>query len=130
MSILAMAEAKLGRTTAAGQHAEAAVKLRPTDTQVLYNAAVAFDQAGRTDQAVPLLVEALTRGYNKQLVKLDRISNGSARGQRSARCWVVRRRTLSEEDNSFMTSMTTSHGWRKSAARLKVRVRHRGPKER
>ncbi len=38
---------------------------------MLYNAAVAFDQAGRTDPAVPLLIEALTRGYNKQLVKLD-----------------------------------------------------------
>ena len=72
LSILAMAEAKLGRAADAERHAQQAVTLRPTDTQVLYNAAVALELAGQRADAIPMLAKALERGYSKELLKLDR----------------------------------------------------------
>ena len=72
MSVLAMAEAKLGRTTVAapargGCRASCVRRTRRCCTTRRSHSISPV----RTDQAVPLLVEALTRGYNKQLVKLD-----------------------------------------------------------
>jgi tetratricopeptide (TPR) repeat protein len=68
---LAVYEAKLGRHAAADRHMGDAVALSPADGDVVYRRAVVQALAGRTDEALTSLREALARGFSAPQAKTD-----------------------------------------------------------
>jgi serine/threonine protein kinase/Flp pilus assembly protein TadD len=64
LGLLAVLEAKLGRSDVAARHAEEAVGLAPLDAEVLYRKAVVAALAGRTGPALAALRQALDHGYS------------------------------------------------------------------
>ena len=61
--LLAADYANLGRNDDAIRHSEMAVALRPTDGNVLYNAACTYSVLGRKDEALATLRRAKEAGY-------------------------------------------------------------------
>jgi serine/threonine protein kinase/Flp pilus assembly protein TadD len=63
-SLLAADYANVGRSDDAVRHLEITVALRPTDSNVLYNAACTYAVLGRKAEALDLLRRALASGYS------------------------------------------------------------------
>jgi serine/threonine-protein kinase len=71
LATLALCEAKLGEPRAAGRDIAAALSISPANADVLYKNAVIHALAGRTDQAIPALADALKAGYGVRFAALD-----------------------------------------------------------
>jgi tetratricopeptide (TPR) repeat protein len=71
LSQRALYEAKLGQGQDAERDAEAAIRLGPTNGQVLYNSAVVQALAGRKDAALSLLERALAQGGSVAVARDD-----------------------------------------------------------
>ncbi len=71
MEMLAVVEAKLGRSAEALRLAAEAVKLAPEDSQALYSKAVVHALTGQTEEAMVALKEAIARGYSVTEVRED-----------------------------------------------------------
>jgi tetratricopeptide (TPR) repeat protein/tRNA A-37 threonylcarbamoyl transferase component Bud32 len=71
LSLLALFEAKLGRSDDARRHLAAAVALRPNDPSVLYRKAVVHILAGETAEAMSALAAAVKNGVSPSLARND-----------------------------------------------------------
>jgi len=71
LSQRALYEAKLGRSKDAERDADAAVKFGPANGQALYNSAVVYALAGRTEAALKLLEHALAQGGSVAVARDD-----------------------------------------------------------
>jgi len=71
LSMLAVYEAKLGDHSAASRHASAAIAVSPRMADVLYRRAVVLALAGRVDESMAALEQALTSGYSAKLARAD-----------------------------------------------------------
>jgi tetratricopeptide (TPR) repeat protein/tRNA A-37 threonylcarbamoyl transferase component Bud32 len=68
---LAVYEAKLGRRTSADHHVADALALSPADGDVIYRKVVVDALAGRTEEALTTLREALARGFSAPQARTD-----------------------------------------------------------
>jgi len=71
LSLLALSEAKLGRSAEARRHLAGAIELRPEDPEVLYRKAVVHILAGETAAAMSALEAALKHGFSPDLARHD-----------------------------------------------------------
>ena len=71
LSLLALSEAKLGRSAEARRHLAGAIELRPEDPEVLYRKAVVHILAGETAGAMSALEAALKHGFSPDLARHD-----------------------------------------------------------
>jgi len=71
VATLALCEAKLGERRAAVRDIAVAISINPTNPDVLYKNAVIHALAGRSDQAIPALANALKAGYGVRFAALD-----------------------------------------------------------
>ena len=71
MSQLGVYEAKTGKRQVAEGHANGAIAINPTSSDVLYRRAVVLALNGDANGAVKQLSEAISRGYSKQLALED-----------------------------------------------------------
>jgi Flp pilus assembly protein TadD len=71
LSQRALYEAKLGRSKDAERDADAAVKFGPANGQALYNSAVVYALANRTEAALKLLEHALAQGGSVAVARDD-----------------------------------------------------------
>ncbi|MGH9702031.1 MAG: TPR end-of-group domain-containing protein, partial [Candidatus Acidiferrales bacterium] len=61
--LLASGSAQLGRGKEAAEHLERAVAMRPTDPNVLYNAACTYGNLNRKEDAIAMLQKAVSNGF-------------------------------------------------------------------
>ena len=66
LSLLALAEARLGRTRDADAHIREAVALAPTNADVRFGEAILRTLTGETDQAFLALGQAIAHGYSRR----------------------------------------------------------------
>ena len=71
MEMLAVVEAKLGRTAEALRLVTESIELAPGDSQALYSRAVVHALTGQTDEAMVALKEAIAHGYSVTEVRED-----------------------------------------------------------
>jgi Flp pilus assembly protein TadD len=72
LALQALCEVKLGLSAEAGRDIENAIKLAPTDKEVLYKKAVIRTLTGDSAGALQSLADALAHGYSATLVQSDR----------------------------------------------------------
>ncbi len=68
-SILALCLAKTGKASGAVEHAAEAVLLDGKNPEILYNAGIVSNLAGRTDEAVDRLRRAAQAGYSRAFIE-------------------------------------------------------------
>ncbi len=69
LSYLANYSAMLGDKAAANKYIQEALKLAPTDGDVLFRAAVVYNHLGQTDDALSFLKKATSVGYSRAIIR-------------------------------------------------------------
>jgi tetratricopeptide (TPR) repeat protein len=70
-SYLALCLAKTGKTEEAEAEAHRSLEAAPTGPEILYNAAIVSNRAGKTSEALDLLRKALQAGYTAEIARRE-----------------------------------------------------------